>query len=351
MLIRSESDPQFMDLALPDVFVTAYLPRLEGTAVKLYLCLLHCQARALPFELSEAVRLLQTTEDDIKAALLNLQLQGLLFRPAAARDELVLRDLKKQPETELNPEEAVRRMTADPKRQDVVDSINKSFFNGIMGLDWYHLIDVWFETYQFKPEVMYTLFSEAYQSGKLKRSYVSAVAKSWHERGIKTYEDRKQDQAQHEAKNSLGRQVSRSLNQGPLTAAQEQLVSHWATDYGYDMDIIRLALAKATQTPKASLNYFDKILKEWHEAGLKTAEAVNRYEENRRAKQLAKRPKNAASGARKGSNVANFKQRQYSDDFFRQFEEDPRFLLNPTELKADSHPAEAQPDPGQDPGK
>ncbi|MDD4367357.1 MAG: DnaD domain protein [Oscillospiraceae bacterium] len=349
MLIRSENDPQYMDLALPDVFVTEYLPRLDGTAVKLYLYLLHCQVRALPFELTEAARQLQSAADDIKAGLLHLQLAGLLLRPAAARNEMILRDLKTLPEPVISPEDAVRRMTADPRRQDVVDSINKSFFNGIMGLDWYHLIDVWFETYQFKPEVMYTLFSEAYQSGKLKRSYVSAVAKSWHERGIKTYEDRKQDQALHEAQNSLGRQVSRSLNQGPLTEAQEQLVNHWAADYGYDMDIIKLALAKATQTPKASLNYFDKILSEWHEAGLKTPEAVKSYEEKRRAEQAARHRKTAAAGAKKGSNVANFKQRQYSDDFFRQFEEDPRFLLNPAEVGPDPNPAADPPRPGPDP--
>ena len=68
----------------------------------------------------------------------------------------------------------------------------------------------------------------------------------------------------------------------------------------------------------------------------KTKKGIERFITNWLAREQDKghRPQTTYQpAAKKGSNVGNFKQRQYSDEFFKQFEEDPRFILPNKEEK------------------
>ena len=63
-----------------------------------------------------------------------------------------------------------------------------------------------------------------------------------------------------------------------LTDFESALVAKWHTTYGYDYSVIEIALSRSLRSTRLSFGFFDKILTEWFNAGLKTPEQIREYE-------------------------------------------------------------------------
>ena len=79
----------------------------------------------------------------------------------------------------------------------------------------------------------------------------------------------------------------------PLNTFEEEYILKWTTEYGYNMDIIDIALKRSTLKSNAGFEYFDTLLTDWHSKGLNTPEEVNAHltsltEKNTRNKQVNK---------------------------------------------------------------
>ena len=96
-----------------------------------------------------------------------------------------------------------------------------------------------------------------------------------------------------------------------MRPVDEDAVNRWMTEYGYDMDVIEIALEKTTGIQSPNLNYVGKILAAWHKAGLKNEAAVRQYEAD---KEADKARRLRQTGRR--DNVGNFSQRRYSEGYF-----------------------------------
>ena len=64
-----------------------------------------------------------------------------------------------------------------------------------------------------------------------------------------------------------------------LTEFEKAFIEKWAVEFGYDMAVIDLALKKSTSTTNPTFAYFDKILSDWHERNLKTADDVKSFQD------------------------------------------------------------------------
>ena len=91
---------------------------------------------------------------------------------------------------------------------------------------------------------------------------------------------------------------------------EEEYVDVWANQYGYDMDVIEIALQKTSGKSNLSFKYIHKILSDWHKENLKTKDDVLNY--------IASKPSTAKAEAAvsKVPQSNNFEQRQYSDEFY-----------------------------------
>ena len=49
-------------------------------------------------------------------------------------------------------------------------------------------------------------------------------------------------------------------------------------DYNYDKEQIKLVIDKTINAQNVGFNYLDKIITEWYQQGLKTAEEILKYE-------------------------------------------------------------------------
>lgn len=291
MPTRDEQNLLLSDTSVSDLFIADHMPLLDEYALKVYLLILQGRRRGenAPDRQSLAVRL-GISSAKLEKSLNILTAQGLLERDA---DTLRPVDLKlaevrrfaahRQPEAAAPPAEV-------SKRERVVAIINDTYFQGTMSYRWYQLIDTWFDRYGFKPEVVYTLFSELVERNKLNHAgYAASIADNWHRSGVKTFEQLSMHQDTFKANYAFCAKVARSLRI-QLDEYNEPLIRSWQDELGFDFDIVELALKQSVRMSNAkNLTIYDRMLRTWHEAGLKDKAAVEAFEASRRAKASASR--------------------------------------------------------------
>ncbi|NLZ70620.1 MAG: DnaD domain protein [Clostridiaceae bacterium] len=334
------------DTPVPDIFIAEYMPNLSGLAVKLYILALHLHAASgAPIAIDDVGRKLSCAQTDLQTALDELEeLKLIAFN--RAQGQFTPNDVKQielsryfQPRATGDAKAVARHARVNPKRREAISSINQSFFQGIMSPRWYYSIDEWFDRFGFEPNVMYSLFQECADRNKLNPYYVGAVAEDWHGRGIRNYDDLERDARQREKINAMTRLVGNLLNKD-MTAFDRRLVNKWVNEFNYDADLITHALRLSTRLHSPNMDYFDKVLTAWHEAGVTdVATARAHQEEFRRSRQSANMSHSAESGnssaasgrgaayaggnrRRKPAAEGNFEQRVYDENFWADFYDD-----------------------------
>ena len=140
------------------------------------------------------------------------------------------------------------------------------------------------------------------------------VAESWGaQHHIRTAEQLEQYFRSYEEFDKIRKEIRKRLHiQAPLTDYQSEYVHRWFYTYGYNWEIIALALKEGAGFARPTYNLYEKILKDWCDLGLRTAQDVKAH--------LAARGKKPSGTGNSGSgDVAqkdNHSQRQYSQDFF-----------------------------------
>ncbi|MGI6546712.1 MAG: DnaD domain protein [Fastidiosipilaceae bacterium] len=328
MKVERRENPLFTDLRLPSIFVDSIMPRLSGSAVKLFLALLLALKRGEAIETTILSARTGLSDTEVTAALNELQQEQVLRLTSSGT--IVLFDLKDialrkeyRRRTDSDLSDAVDRTAMNDQRVRLMTDISDAFFQGMMSAGWYSEIDRWFEEYDFEPEVMYALFSDCYNRNKLaNRSYIRAVAADWASRGIRTYVDLSRDQADRTIVNQTISQVSKTLNRH-MTSHDKELVRKWVCVFHFEFDLIDVALKKLSGIQNPNLNYVDKVLENWHNQGLTTPEAVRAHEMERQAENQTadwrSGGKMAGSFKGKSDNVGNFPQRSYSPEEYEAF--------------------------------
>lgn len=262
----------YSDTTIPDIFISEYMPSLNDSQVKVYLycCYLHKNHKKInELVLSNALRISSGEANDIIYTLIE---SNLLIKKGA---DYQINDIK---ELEINklykPRTAVGQQELGEKKK-IVSSINTKFFQGVMPISWYTTIETLFALYKFEDSVMFSLFSDCFERGKLKKAYVEQVAKSWSENGVKTHLDLEEYFTRYKSMKDIYVKVEKRLNRkSPLTQYEEKYVEKWLKDYGYTFDIIDIALKNTTKISNPNLEYVHKILTTWHKNGYKTKDEI-----------------------------------------------------------------------------
>ena len=124
----------------------------------------------------------------------------------------------------------------------------------------------------------------------------------------KTYEDLNKYYEEQEAFAKITKSISKKLGLNrQLSQFENAYIEKWIKDFGYNMNIIEIALKKTTSKTNPNFDYINKILSDWHERGLKTPEAVEKFLAD--MKQKNKDIKNIE----KQTGYNNYSQRSYSN--------------------------------------
>ncbi len=300
----------FSQTSIPDVFFTEHLSQASGDFVKVYLYLFFLSKYNKDVKINDLSKKLELPLKTIQDAVKYWEDSGLLIRKnqgfiVANLQEIELNKVYK-PKITMAPAD-VKKVAENKYRAKAIDTINNEFFQGVMSPSWYGDIDLWFKKYGFDEEVMIALFRYCFNKSALHRSYISTVAEAWNKNKIKTFSDLDSYYQKEEKVKSVANSIKKKLRLSRnLSVYEEAYIEKWNITYEYGIDIIDIALKKTTSKYNPSFEYIDKLLSDWYERGLKTAEQITSY-------LTAQKNKPVQQQATKSSKNISYPQRQYDD--------------------------------------
>lgn len=314
MQFEAIKDILFSDTLVPDIFIGDIMPTLPSDAVKVYLYCVFLSKYGKEARPDDIAAKMGMSVESINTAFTMLEREGLIIKTPQV---ITIIDLKEREisklyreKTSSDADEAVSRTSINIKRNQCVDSINKMFFQGLMSSTWYTTIDHWFETFKFDEDVMVSLFKYCYDRNALNAKYIEKVASTWSDRGITNHWELEKYMEKMGKVNELGSRIARKLRLGrKLTSYEERYLETWIYEYGFDMDIIDLALEKTTGKTNPNFRYIHGVLKGWFNDGLRTKDQIL-------AASQAAASKSGKKAAETASRRSAFTQRSYDDAFF-----------------------------------
>lgn len=310
----------YSDTLVPDIFISQYMPSLDSNSVKVYLYMLFLCKHNKKATTDEIAKTLNLTLDEVKGALTSLDNLEVI---SWVEDKIQLIDLKDAEVKRIyklksisSPEQANENFEKNKSRNSTLSAINSKFFQGLMPPNWYLTIDNWFSIYKFDEDVMYTLFKYCYDNNTFHKSYIEAVASSWHRRGIQNFFDlEKYFEEMAHVRSIKGTIIKKLRLKRALTEYEHEYVEKWVLDYKYNIDVIELALKKTVGKTNPDFKFLNNVLTRWHDLGLTNAEEILGYDNSQ--KSHSQGTKNSQTP--KESQRNNFDQRQYDDDYFDNF--------------------------------
>lgn len=315
MEFQLSNDMLFSDTPVPDAFICDIMPTLPSDCVKVYLYGLFLCKYNKKATMDEYAVKLGLSKDSLNAALVLLENEQLVVRTHTGitftnvKDKLVGRLYNKKQES--TPVEAISNTQYNQHRNQCIQSMNQMFFQGSMPSDWYTYIDNLFNQYRFDEDVVISLFQYCYNKNAMNKKYIGRVASNWAKRNITSHIELEKFMEVFQKTRDFSYKIAKALRlHRSLTVYEDEFVDTWANEYGFDMDIIELALKKTTGKSNLNFKYIHKILTDWHKEGLKTKEAVAAYLSKNKTT-----PKSEAAATKVPQNT-NFRQREYNKDFY-----------------------------------
>ena len=146
-----------------------------------------------------------------------------------------------------------------------------------IGYDGQSILIMLHDSYGLPIEVILMLIEYAKSLKKTSYSYIAKLGKKWSELEIDTIESAEQYITEQTGTDALWRdfrEMSGVKNSKP-TEKQRRYFNVWSKEYGFAADMIYTAYEiSIDRTEKMSLAYMDKVLKNWHDSGIKTPSDV-----------------------------------------------------------------------------
>jgi len=302
----------FSTTDLPDIFFSEYLSQSSGDQIKVYLYILFLSKYGKEIRLNDLSKKLnlplKVIQDSIKywedTGIITKKNTGYIINSI---QEIELHKLY-SPKTALSPEDLLKN-SKNKYRANAVENINNVFFQGVMSPSWYSDIDLWFQKYNFDEEVMIALFQYCYDRSALHHNYIETVASAWAQNNIKTFTDLDKYYEKQEKILTIAKAISKKLGfSRQLSQYEQAYVEKWLVDYGYSLDIIEIALKKTTAKANPNFDYIDRLLSDWYEHKLKSAEEIQKY-----LSDLKQKTKDVEAMKKGNSNFNNYSKRTYDN--------------------------------------
>lgn len=309
-LTQSDLPLLFSETVIPDIFFAEYLSQMPATSVKVYLYIIFLSKYEKDAKLNDLSKNLALPLKDINDAFTYLEENGFIIRK---ENGFIISNLQEQtlnklykPNLTMSPEK-VADIAKNKARAKIIEHINNTYFSGIMGPSWYNNIDIWLTKYNFDDQVLISLFDYCFRRSALNMKYVQTVAEAWGSNKIQTWEDLDSYYQKQDALVKIKKTIAKKLGKQTLTQYEEAYIEKWLLDYGYNLNIIEIALKRSVYKSNPTFEYFNNIITNWHERGLKTPEEVFAFIEQR------EKQRKDTKQLEKQVNKASYEQRQYNN--------------------------------------
>lgn len=316
--------------ALPTVITDENLKLASATQIKAVLYLFRHQMMGENVTCQEIADATGYDREDIVDAMIFWQERGVVNKDG--EQTLTLTAIKQEPKAE--PEKKEENVQREEKFVEVIPVTKPTHeqiaarceeceefrllfeeahlkLNKTIGYDGQATLIMLHDSYGLPIEVILMLIEYAKMKGKTGFSYLSNLGRIWAENEIDTLESAEayiEEQTGVDALWKEFRTLTGVKNQNPTTK-QRQYLSVWKKEYGFDMNMIYKAYEiSVDNTEKMSFPYMEKVLKNWHDSGVKTPMDAQREKESFKAKK--------AEGKSAASTKVNNESSSYDLDAF-----------------------------------
>lgn len=310
-LEQNEKTLLFSETVIPDIFFSDHLSQMPSDYLKIYMYMIFLSKYGKDIKLNDLSKKLNIPLKNISDGIKYLEENNLITKKSngyiiSDLQELTLHNLY-TPNLTISKEK-VEKTAKNKSRVKAIEHINNMYFQGIMGPSWYNDIDIWFSKYHFDEQVMIALFDYCYKRSALHRNYIQTVAEAWSSNKVKTWNDLDKYYEKQEILNKYKKAIAKKLGKyNGLTQYEEAYIENWVLNFGYDMNIIELALKRTTLKQNPTFEYINTVITDWHDRNLKTPSEITAFIEQR--KKLSRDTKDL----QKQVNKSNYEQRQYDN--------------------------------------
>ena len=310
-LEQNEKPLLFSETLIPDVFFSEYLTQIPGDYIKIYLYMVFLSKYNKDIKINDLSKKLSLPLKTINDGTKFLEDNGLILKKT---NGYIIIDIQENLLHKLyspNVQMSSEKIEENSKNQSIskaIEYINNQYFQGIMGPSWYNDIDLWFRTYNFDEQVMIALFDYCFNRSALHKNYIQTVAEAWALNNIHNWNDLDLYYQKQEKLTKIKKEIAKKLGKrSGLTQYEEAYIEKWVSDFGYDLNVIEIALKRTTFKTNPTFEYINNIITDWHDRKLKTPAEINAFLEQRK-----KQNKNIKQLEKQVSKT-NFDQRQYDN--------------------------------------
>ena len=302
MHLRLEKVPvDLQDTPVENLFLDIYMPQAPGDFVKVYLL-----GYRYALETTETKRFssgtiadnLSMTLDQVSLAWDYWEEKGLIRRIFSGEKDtppvieylslkhLHLKHLSpslSRPEKEVSPQEWMETRQRSDFRQ-FFESIHHLLQRPLVVSEEMQILE-WLKEFQMDREVILLAFEYAVQRKQIRSiPYVASIVRNWADEQITTRDEAAVQLDRLDPRNQEYRQIFKALGfQGRLPSLEEaRLMDQWLDQLAFPMEMVLKACAASANTANPSIRYIHGVLERWHQEGLLTPEAVDRYEQLRK---------------------------------------------------------------------
>ncbi|MCF0125702.1 MAG: DnaD domain protein [Clostridia bacterium] len=310
-LEKNDKTLLFSTTTIPDIFLSEHLPELPGDYLKIYMYISFLSKYGKEIKLTDLSKKLAIPLKSINDGFKYLEEHELITKKS---NGYIIVDLQEaslhnlySPNLSLSKEKVVQN-AKNQSRVKAIEHLNNMYFQGIMGLSWYNDIDIWFNKYHFDEQVMIALFDYCYKRSALHRNYIQTVAEAWASNNVQSWNDLDKYFEQQESMNKIKKSIAKKLGKyNGLTQYEEAYIENWIQNFGYDMNIIEIALKRTTYKQNPTFEYINSLITNWHERNLRTPDEINAFIEQK------KKQEKDTKELKTKVNKANYEQRQYEN--------------------------------------
>lgn len=190
---------------------------------------------------------------------------------------------KKAPTTETEvpvlPKPTMEQIAARMQEDATVRSLMtqaQQILGRTIGLDMQTTLLTLFDTYGLQKEVILTLLQHLAEQGRASTANIAKIGKIWFSREIETLDDANAYIQRISAVEKLFGELKTvtGISTPRPTQKQSEYLLSWM-DMGFSLEmLVRAYEETAERTGKISFNYMDRILKNWHNDGIKTPQDI-----------------------------------------------------------------------------
>jgi len=230
---------------------------------------------------AELAKILGIAEDDVIKAWDYWINQGLVRRDGSSRKFLEI-GIKRTASLETQPAYSPEEIKIFADENEEIRLLFKTVEQKLGKPLKYSELNLFLSFYEWlrlPTDVIAILLDYCTANGNYSNRYIETVATDWAEKGIFSVEAAEN----HLRKFDIFRRIMKAfcLPFGRNPSKKElEYMNKWLYEYGFGLDIIAEAAERTlNQTGAAKFAYADKILKNWHKAGVTTVDSIKAADE------------------------------------------------------------------------